>query len=113
MTPGRPGRSVNEVMSLRTRYRQARRWRQALRPDADLAQAEGLAAGLGLLTGDVVRSGSLGSATTPACPSCGGASEVAVVDLVGHSTTVRCRTCGRRWTTDHADTTSPRRAAPH
>lgn len=96
------------AMTLRTRYRQARRWRQALRPDADLAQAEGLAAGLGLLTGDVVRSGSLASVDTPACPTCGGSSEVAVVDLVGRSTTVRCRACGRRWTTDHAAEASPR-----
>ena len=96
-------------MSVRTRFRRAKRWREALRPDADLAQAEGLAAGLGLLTGDVVRTGSRATVDTPACPACGGASEVAVVDLVGRSTTVRCRACGRRWTTDHAVEAAPRR----
>lgn len=97
-------------MSIRERYQQARRWRDALRPDADLAQAEGLAAGLGLLTGEVVRtSRRLDPDLTPACPSCGGASEVAVVDLVGRSTTVRCRACGRRWTTDHAAEAAPGR----
>ncbi|WP_426571598.1 hypothetical protein [Aquihabitans sp. McL0605] len=65
-----------------------------------MAQAEGLAAGTGLLTGEVVRSaGSRAAAVVnPECPTCDGVSEIVVVDLVVHSTTLRCQACGRRWT---------------
>ena len=71
-----------------------------LRPDSDLAQAEGLAAGTGLLTGTIAKSSP--AAQIPmddtACPSCNGVSEIVVVDLIVHTTTVRCCSCGRRWT---------------
>lgn len=73
-----------------------KRWRDALKPDVDLAAAEGLAAGTGLLTGDVARS-SPHRPHSP-CPTCSGPGEVVVVDLIVHATTMRCTECGRRWT---------------
>lgn len=86
----------------RTRFWRSNRWRDALRPDSDLAEAEGLAAGTGLLTGTVARTAGvrkLPAASQP-CPSCGGSGEVVVVDLVAHTTTLRCTGCTRRWTTE-------------
>ena len=72
----------------------------ALRPDSDLAQAEGLAAGTGLLTGTVARSAGQRKVLVPnpQCPQCSGTSEIVVVDLIVQSTTLRCTSCGRRWT---------------
>jgi hypothetical protein len=67
-----------------------------MRPDSDLAEAEGLAAGTGLLTGTVARS-TVSTRSAP-CPACHGPSEVVVVDLVLTATTMRCVDCGRRWT---------------
>lgn len=77
-----------------------KRWRDALRPDVDLAAAEGLAAGTGLLTGEVARTATHVQPATLHCPVCHGDSEVLVVDLVAHSTTLRCQSCGRRWISD-------------
>jgi len=75
-----------------------RRWRNAWRPDAE-AEAEGLAAGTGLLTGEVAR-GSRPDADGRLCPACDGVCEVVVVDLMAGSTTRKCRSCARRWTTE-------------
>jgi predicted Zn finger-like uncharacterized protein len=90
-------------MADRGRFRKTSRWRDALRPDSDLAQAEGLAAGTGLLTGTVARSVGVRTASTAdaSCPSCGAASEIVVVDLIVHATTLRCPSCAHRWTTQN------------
>ena len=76
----------------------SKRWRDALRPDSDLAEAEGLAAGTGLLTGTIARS-SHRTQIAPPCPVCHGDGEIVVVDLIVRATTTRCTDCGRRWTT--------------
>ena len=91
-----------QVMSERGRFWRSSRWREALRPDSDLAQAEGLAAGTGLLTGTVAKSVGPRKAalSDDTCPSCHGASEIVVVDLVAEVTTLRCTECGRRWTAE-------------
>lgn len=87
-------------MSERARFWRANRWRDALRPDSDLAIAEGLAAGTGLLTGTVARTAGSGkvAAIDIDCAACGTPAEIVVVDLVADSTTLRCPSCGRRWT---------------
>ena len=87
-------------MADRTRFWRSSRWRDALRPDADLAQAEGLAAGTGLLTGTVAKTAGPRKILRPSppCPSCGGESEIVVVDLVAEATTLRCTDCRHRWT---------------
>lgn len=84
----------------RQRPRWTDRWRAAVRPDSDLAEAEGLAAGTGLLTGEVARQATarIDPARLPPCPDCGETSEVVVVDLVAETTTHRCVGCGHRWT---------------
>ncbi len=82
-------------MTIDLRFWRSQRVRRALRPDGGLAEAEGLAAGTGLLTGSLVRPAA--QAQVP-CPTCGGASEVVVIDLVAHETSRSCRRCGRRWT---------------
>ena len=51
-------------MAERTRFWRSNRWRDALRPDTDMAQAEGLAAGTGLLTGTVAKTAGARTATT-------------------------------------------------
>jgi hypothetical protein len=90
-------------MAERGRFWRSSKWREALRPDVDLAQAEGLAAGTGLLTGDVARSVQVrhGVPATAECPTCAGGAEIVVVDLVVGQTTLRCRSCGRRWTVEN------------
>lgn len=101
-----PHGPVTNPLDLRTLHvvferglpRRSRRWLDALRPDTDLAEAEGLAAGLGLLTGEVARAASGTVEQTAVCAACGGPCAVVVVDLVGLSTTRKCRTCARRWT---------------
>ena len=86
-------------MADRGRFWRSPRFRDALRPDSDLAEAEGLAAGTGLLTGTVARSaGAQKLATSAPCPSCSGTSEIVVVDLIVGATTLRCQSCARRWT---------------
>lgn len=101
VTRPRPPSTVREVMAERTRFWRSNRWRDALRPDTDLAQAEGLAAGTGLLTGTVAKTAGHRKIAAPdlPCPACGASSEIVVVDLIVHVTTLRCPSCGRRWTT--------------
>ncbi len=71
-----------------------RRWRRALEVDSDLAELEGLAAGTGLLTGDLARA----AGTAPErCPICGGGAEPVVIDLVAHLVDRRCLACTHRW----------------
>lgn len=86
----------------RSKSRKPPRWLDALRPDADLAQAEGLAAGTGLLTGSVARSVAEQRSTLPSppCPTCAAESEIVVVDLIVGATTRRCQRCSYRWTTE-------------
>jgi len=72
-----------------------------------MAEAEGLAAGTGLLTGDVARTTQV---ATVACPLCAAAAEVVVIDLVAKQTSRSCPACGHRWTADEpALTQRPRR----
>ena len=86
-------------MADRGRFWRSARLREVLRPDSDLAEAEGLAAGTGLLTGTVARTaGAQKVARETSCPSCGGDSEIVVVDLIVGATTLRCQSCTRRWT---------------
>lgn len=86
-------------MSERARFWRSSRWRDALRPDSDLALAEGLAAGTGLLTGELARTaGSTKTDTVVRCASCTVPAEVVVVDLIEEATTYRCPSCRRRWT---------------
>lgn len=94
-------------MSIDLRFWRSEWLRRALQPDGGLAEAEGLAAGTGLLTGSVVRGS---SQTAVPCPSCGGASEVVVIDLVANETSRSCRRCGHRWTTDAQSPPRARRA---
>lgn len=76
-------------------------WRKVLLVDGSLAEAEGLAAGTGLITGDLVRST---SAAPAPCPECTGQGDVVVIDLVAQLVSRRCRLCGHRWdVTEPAD----------
>ena len=90
-------------MAERERFWRSNRWRDALRPDTDLAQAEGLAAGTGLLTGTVAKTATSHkvAVANPTCPACTGESEIVVVDLIVGATTLRCQACGRRWTLEN------------
>jgi len=90
-------------MADRGRFWRSSKWRDALRPDSDLAQAEGLAAGTGLLTGTVAKTAGVRKVTVPnpPCPGCSGESEIVVVDLIVQATTRRCLSCGRRWSTQN------------
>ena len=82
-------------MAVRRRFWSTTRWRKVLLPDSGMAEAEGLAAGTGLLTGQVARATPMAEV---ACPACGGPAEVMVIDLVAHETSRACRSCGNRWT---------------
>ena len=74
-------------------------WQKVLRVDSDHAEVEGLAAGTGLLTGDLTRS----TVTGPApCPRCRKSSEVVAVDLLTEITHLRCRSCAHAWATGAA-----------
>lgn len=84
-------------MTAHLRFWQSAAWRKAFQPDSGIAEAEGLAAGTGLLTGDVVRSSDVPPAR---CPVCDHAAEVVVIDLVAHQTKRSCPSCGHRWVTD-------------
>ncbi|MCU1371746.1 MAG: hypothetical protein JWO77_2940 [Ilumatobacteraceae bacterium] len=90
-------------MTERERFWRSNRWREALRPDTGMAQAEGLAAGTGLLTGTVAKSAGPRkvAVANPDCPTCRGESEIVVVDLIVGVTTLRCQSCGRRWTLEN------------
>jgi hypothetical protein len=86
-------------MSRRTRFWQSPRWRRVLQVDGGLAEAEGLAAGTGLLTGDLVRSA---SPSPSPCPECRGQGDVVVIDLVSSVTSRCCQACSHRWDTPSA-----------
>jgi len=79
------------------RFWQSPSWRRALHVDGDMAEVEGLAAGTGLLTGELARSTHLEPVT---CPECQGVGDAVVIDLVARVVTRRCQSCGHRWTTD-------------
>ena len=72
------------------------RW---LRPrTSDHARAEGMAAGIGLLTGRVADGY---AATLSSCPHCGAPKVVIhVVDLVERRTDLQCQRCLYYWTVD-------------
>lgn len=59
------------------------------------AQDEGLAAGTGLLTGTTARVAADDIARP--CPECKGQATIAVIDLVAHEATWRCRDCNHEW----------------
>ncbi|CAN5555395.1 hypothetical protein BH10ACT1_BH10ACT1_04240 [soil metagenome] len=87
------------------RFWQSPGWRKALDVDSGLAEAEGLAAGTGLLTGDLARSTRLESVP---CPQCSGPGDAMVIDLVAHQVTRRCQDCGHRWASDETVRTQHR-----
>ena len=84
-------------MFRRPHFWQNSHWRRVLSPDSNLAEAEGLAAGTGLLTGDIARGAEM--AKLP-CPECNGVGDVVVIDLVALVVSRRCQVCGHRWNTD-------------
>ncbi|MEO6988816.1 MAG: hypothetical protein ABI239_09220 [Aquihabitans sp.] len=75
-------------------------WQKVLRVDSDHAEVEGLAAGTGLLTGDLTRSANAGNAP---CPRCGDPGEVTAIDLVAQVTHRRCRSCVHTWSISEAE----------
>lgn len=76
-------------------------WQKVLRVDSDHAEVEGLAAGTGLLTGDLTPSTNVGAAP---CPRCRKPSEVVAVDLLTEEMHLRCRSCAHAWVTGAAGT---------
>ncbi len=95
-------------MARRPHFWNSWQWRRMLLLDGDrdLAEAEGLAAGTGLLTGDTARQ----KVDTVPCPICTGVGDVVVIDLVARVVSRRCQSCGHRWDTDEpARNTSARR----
>ena len=70
------------------------KWRKALQVDVDHAEAEGRAAGTGLITGDLVQKDHVADAR---CPRCRGIGEPTVVDLVASTVQRRCKRCGHAW----------------
>lgn len=75
-------------------------WQKMLRVDSDHAEIEGLAAGTGLLTGDLTRSA---TAATAPCPRCGKPGEVVAIDLVDEMTYRRCQSCPHAWSVSEAE----------
>lgn len=71
-------------------------WRKVLRVDSDHAEAEGLAAGTGLITGGLAEGS---AASTLPCPRCGKVGEVVAIDLVAQLTHRRCWSCAHSWVT--------------
>lgn len=67
--------------------------------DGNLAGVEGLAAGTGLLTGDVARAVPVEEIT---CPVCDHPAGVVIIDLVVQQVTRRCEACGHRWVSAEA-----------
>lgn len=80
----------------RPRFSLPEQVRRALQVDGHMAEAEGLAAGTGLLTGDLTRGRAVDAAP---CPECSGRGDVAVIDLVAQVVSRRCQRCGHRWDT--------------
>lgn len=64
------------------------RWRKVLQVDSDLAEAEGLAAGTGLLTGSLADEVDV---PEDSCPRCHSAGEVVSIDLLDGEVVRRCR----------------------
>lgn len=81
------------------RFWRSSRWRKVLQVDSDLAEAEGLAAGTGLLTGSLVDEADLPGGS---CPRCDGEGEVVSIDLLDGEIVRRCRSCAFPWA-QHAD----------
>jgi predicted Zn finger-like uncharacterized protein len=79
------------------RFWQTSKWRDVFSVDFADAEAEGLAAGTGLLTGDLADSSDVRNA---ACPRCQASHRVEVdsVDLIAASVSRRCGSCGYAWT---------------
>lgn len=77
------------------RFWHSPRWRNLLRVDSDLAEAEGLAAGTGLLTGHLADASIVSDAS---CPRCGGPGEVTAIDLIASDVSRRCLQCAWTWT---------------
>lgn len=75
-------------------------WQKVLQVDSDHAEIEGLAAGTGLLTGDLTRSA---AASNVPCPRCGKPGEVTAIDLVAQVTHRRCRSCAHAWSISEAE----------
>lgn len=82
------------------RFWRSSRWRNVFKVDSDLAEAEGLAAGTGLLTGSLVDETDLPGGT---CPRCDADGEVISIDLLEDEVVRRCRTCAYSWETRAAD----------
>ena len=80
------------------RFWRSSRWRKVLQVDSDLAEAEGLAAGTGLLTGSLAGEVDLPEETCPRCQSPG---EVVSIDLLDGEVVRRCRSCALAWAQHH------------
>jgi hypothetical protein len=76
------------------RFWRSSRWRKVLQVDSDLAEAEGLAAGTGLLTGSLAGDVQIPEDT---CPRCHSAGEVVSIDLLDDEVVRRCRSCALPW----------------
>ena len=72
-------------------------WREVFATERDQAEVEGLAAGTGLLTGDLAEATKVADRD---CPRCGNHDEIEVetVDLLNTSVTRQCQSCGHTWT---------------
>lgn len=86
------------------RFWRSERWRKAFQVDSDLAEAEGLAAGTGLLTGALAEEIDVPHGS---CPRCGADGEVVSIDLLDAEVVRRCRTCAFAWTERHPDRIRP------
>lgn len=84
------------------------RWRKILRVDSDHAEAEGLAAGTGLITGGLTAGA---AASMLPCPRCGELGEVVAIDLVAQMTHRRCQSCAHTWVISEAAPTRAVKAA--
>lgn len=76
------------------------RWLRSHRTES--AREEGLAAGTGLITGDLAANfeGAPGPGAV-GCPACGHRSTFTdVIDLVEHRTHLHCESCRHRWTVE-------------
>lgn len=80
------------------------RWRKVLQVDSDLAEAEGLAAGTGLLTGSLAHEIDLPRVD---CPRCHGESEVVSIDLLEGEVVRRCRSCAHPWAQRYTERIRP------
>lgn len=102
-TPHGTIRTLGTVMS-GLRFWRSSRWRNVFQVDSDLAEAEGLAAGTGLLTGSLVDETDLPGGT---CPRCDAEGEVISIDLLDGEVVRRCRTCAHSWATHAPDRIRP------